>query len=152
MDPRPSSVKRPPPKPKADAVEAAAAAAAEGAGNGNNGNGNGGCVNDVVEAHFAALRADDGVSWDRQARSVLVDGAMSVVVWTAAAMSVANALGVNVTGVLAVGGFSGVAVGFAAQRCVANMISGGLIYLTQARGRSTRRPRDRFSTTSSNQI
>jgi small-conductance mechanosensitive channel len=47
---------------------------------------------------------------------------------------------VNVTGVLAVGGFSGVAVGFAAQRCVANMISGGLIFLTQVGGRSPRRP------------
>ena len=29
------------------------------------------------------------------------------------------------------GGFSGVAVGFAAQRCVANLISGCLIFVTQ---------------------
>jgi hypothetical protein len=34
-------------------------------------------------------------------------------------------------GLLAVGGFSGVAFGFAAQRCVANFISGVLIFVTQ---------------------
>ena len=76
---------------------------------------------DPVAQHFAALRGDDGVSWDRQARSVLVDAALSSLVTVASVLAVANALRVNITGLLAVGGFSGVAFGFAAQRCVANV-------------------------------
>ena len=86
---------------------------------------------DPVARHFAALRGDDGVSWDRQARSVLVDSALSLLVTIASVLAVANALRVNITGLLAVGGFSGVAFGFAAQRCVANFISGLLIFVTQ---------------------
>ena len=86
---------------------------------------------DVVAAHFAALRADEGISWDRQARSVLIDSALSLAVYVVSAVVVANALRINISGILAIGGFSGVAVGFAAQRCVANMISGALIFLTQ---------------------
>ena len=35
-----------------------------------------GAVTDLVAEHFAALRGDEGVSWDRQARSVLIDSAM----------------------------------------------------------------------------
>ena len=71
-----------------------------------------------MAAHFAALRADEGVSWKRQARSVLVDATLSLVVYGAAAAAVANALAINMSGALAVGGASGVAVGFAAQRLV----------------------------------
>ena len=86
---------------------------------------------DPVARHFAALRGDAGVSWDRQAKAALVDSALSCFVVAASVLSVANALRVDVTGLLAVGGFSGVAFGFAAQRCVANFISGVLIFVTQ---------------------
>ena len=88
-------------------------------------------ASDPVGRHFAALRGDAGVSWDRQAKAVLIDSALSCVVVAVSVLSVANALRVNVTGLLAVGGFSGVAFGFAAQRCVANFISGVLIFVTQ---------------------
>ena len=43
---------------------------------------------DFVAAHFAALRADEGVSWDKQARSVLIDSAMSLVVYAISAVAV----------------------------------------------------------------
>ena len=86
---------------------------------------------DPVGLHFAALRGDAGISWDRQAKAALIDSALSCAVVVASVLSVANALRVDVTGLLAVGGFSGVAFGFAAQRCVANFISGVLIFVTQ---------------------
>ena len=86
---------------------------------------------DPVGLHFAALRGDAGISWDRQAKAALIDSALSCAVVAASVLSVANALRVDVTGLLAVGGFSGVAFGFAAQRCVANFISGVLIFVTQ---------------------
>ena len=86
---------------------------------------------DPVAAHFAALRGDEGVSWDRQARSVLVDSALSLATTAAATLAAARALRVDVTGALAVGGVGGIAVGFAAQRCVANFISGALIFVAQ---------------------
>ena len=41
-----------------------------------------------MAAHFAALRADEGVSWERQARSVLVDETLSLVVYGGAAAAV----------------------------------------------------------------
>lgn len=66
---------------------------------------------DLVEAHFAALRGDEGVSWDRQARSVLIDSGLTLAVYAASVVAVANALQINISGVLAVGGFSGVAAG-----------------------------------------
>ena len=50
-----------------------------------------------VGRHFAALRGDAGVSWDRQAKAALIDSAMSCVVAAASVLSVANALRVDVT-------------------------------------------------------
>ena len=135
--------KRPPPLPavptetseakseakSGGAVSAETAAAAAERTNG--GENNTDDSSDPVGRHFAALRGDAGVSWDRQAKAALIDSALSCVVAAASVLSVANALRVDVTGLLAVGGFSGVAFGFAAQRCVANFISGVLIFVTQ---------------------
>ena len=128
--------KRPPPRPATPAEtspsgvsaavpEAGVASAVGGERNGSDES------SDLVGRHFAALRGDAGVSWDRQAKAVLIDSALSCAVVAASTLSVANALRVDVTGLLAVGGFSGVAFGFAAQRCVANFISGALIFVTQ---------------------
>ena len=110
-------VKRPPPRSSHDA---------DGSGSSTLG-----LDSDPVSAHFAALRGDEGVSWDRQARSVLVDSALSLATTAAATLAAARALRVDVTGALAVGGVGGIAVGFAAQRCVANFISGALIFVAQ---------------------
>jgi len=126
--------KRPPPRPASFAEPAPSGealgrdAAAPGTGDKPDASSD---SSDPVARHFAALRGDAGVSWDRQAKAALVDSALSCFVVAASVLSVANALRVDVTGLLAVGGFSGVAFGFAAQRCVANFISGVLIFVTQ---------------------
>ena len=86
---------------------------------------------DWSAAHFAALRGDEGVSWDRQARAVLIDNGLSVVVWFAAAVMCASALRLDVTGLLAFTGVGGVALGFAAQRFVGNLIGGLQLFVTQ---------------------
>jgi small-conductance mechanosensitive channel len=86
---------------------------------------------DWSAAHFAALRGDEGVSWDRQARAVLIDNGLSVVVWFTAAVMCASALRLDVTGLLAFTGVGGVALGFAAQRFVGNLIGGLQLFITQ---------------------
>jgi hypothetical protein len=101
--------KRPPPLPavptetseakseakSGGAVSAETAAAAAERTNG--GENNDDDSSDPVGRHFAALRGDAGVSWDRQAKAALIDSAMSCVVAAASVLSVANALRVDVT-------------------------------------------------------
>jgi hypothetical protein len=100
--------KRPPPLPvvptetssaststAGGAVSAETAAAAAERTNG--GENNDDDSSDPVGRHFAALRGDAGVSWDRQAKAALIDSAMSCVVAAASVLSVANALRVDVT-------------------------------------------------------
>lgn len=88
-------------------------------------------LSQALRHHFAGLRGDKGVSWDQQARSALIDKSLAVAVYLTTAYSCVNALGVNMNGLLAVGGVSGLAVGFAAQKLVSNCISGALIFITQ---------------------
>jgi small-conductance mechanosensitive channel len=71
------------------------------------------------------------VTWEQQARSSLIDKGLTVATYVFAGYSCLNALGVNMTGLLAVGGVSGIAIGFAAQKLVSNCIGGILIFLTQ---------------------
>ena len=86
---------------------------------------------DAVERHFAALRRDEGVSWERQARATLIDSALTLGCNVIAVFSVLNALDVDITGLLAVGGVGGVAVSFGAQRVMGNLLSGLLLFVTQ---------------------
>ena len=88
-------------------------------------------VSQAINKHFAGLRGDEGVEWEVQARSALVDKALSVSICLFAAYTALSALGVNMTGLLAIGGVSGIAIGFAAQKLVSNFISGILIFVTQ---------------------
>jgi len=88
-------------------------------------------VSQAINKHFAGLRGDEGVEWEVQARSALVDKALSVSICLFAAYTTLSALGVNMTGLLAIGGVSGIAIGFAAQKLVSNFISGILIFVTQ---------------------
>ena len=88
-------------------------------------------VSQAINKHFAGLRGDEGIEWEVQARSALVDKALSVSILLFAAYTGLNALGVNMTGLLAIGGVSGIAIGFAAQKLVSNFISGILIFVTQ---------------------
>ena len=45
--------------------------------------------------------------------------------------SVLNALNLDVTGLLAIGGVGGVAISFGAQRVMGNLVSGLLLFITQ---------------------
>ena len=82
--------KRPPPLPPIPAAAAAASSAVASSSSDNEARRANGkdSSEDFVAAHFAALRADEGVSWDRQARSVLVDSVMSLVVYAISTVAV----------------------------------------------------------------
>jgi len=56
---------------------------------------------------------------------------MTVTAYILTAYYCLSALGVNMSGLLAVGGVSGIAIGFAAQKLVSNCIGGILIFVTQ---------------------
>jgi len=86
---------------------------------------------DPVDRHFAALRRDPGVSWERQARSTLIDSALTLGCYAVTIVSVLNALNLDVTGLLAIGGVGGVAISFGAQRVMGNLVSGLLLFITQ---------------------
>jgi len=88
-------------------------------------------LSQALRHHFSGVRGDRGVTWEQQARSSLVDKGLTVATYVFAGYSCLNALGVNMTGLLAVGGVSGIAIGFAAQKLVSNCIGGILIFLTQ---------------------
>ena len=88
-------------------------------------------VSQALRHHFSGVRGDRGVTWEQQARSSLIDKGLTVATYVFAGYSCLNALGVNMTGLLAVGGVSGIAIGFAAQKLVSNCIGGILIFLTQ---------------------
>lgn len=88
-------------------------------------------VSQALRHHYAGLRGTRGVSWEQQARSALIDKTLSVAAYLAVIYWCLTALGVNLTGILAVGGVSGIAVGFAAQKLVSNCIGGILIFVTQ---------------------
>lgn len=88
-------------------------------------------LSQALRHHFSGVRGDRGVTWEQQARSSLVDKGVTVATYVFAGYSCLNALGVNMTGLLAVGGVSGIAIGFAAQKLVSNCIGGILIFLTQ---------------------
>lgn len=88
-------------------------------------------MSQALRHHFAGLRGDRGVSWDQQARSALIDKALSIATYLFGAYWCLSSLGVNMTGLLAVGGVSGIAIGFAAQKLVSNCIGGILIFVTQ---------------------
>ena len=88
-------------------------------------------LSQALRHHYAGLRGDRGVSWDSQARSALIDKALTVATYLLTSYWCLSALGVNMTGLLAVGGVSGIAVGFAAQKLVSNCIGGILIFVTQ---------------------
>jgi len=80
---------------------------------------------------YMGLRGDRRAPWEQQARSALIDKTLNVATYISAAYWCMSALGVNMTGVLAVGGVSGIAIGFAAQKLVSNCIGGILIFVTQ---------------------
>ena len=88
-------------------------------------------VSQALRRYCGGLRGDPGVSWDVQARSALIDKAMTVGAYILTAYYCLSALGVNMSGLLAVGGVSGIAIGFAAQKLVSNCIGGILIFVTQ---------------------
>lgn len=88
-------------------------------------------LSQALRHHFSGVRGDRGVTWEQQARSSLIDKGLTVATYVFAGYSCLNALGVNMTGLLAVGGVSGIAIGFAAQKLVSNCIGGILIFLTQ---------------------
>ena len=88
-------------------------------------------MSQALRHHFSGLRGDRGVSWDQQARSALIDKALSIATYLFGAYWCLSSLGVNMTGLLAVGGVSGIAIGFAAQKLVSNCIGGILIFVTQ---------------------
>jgi small-conductance mechanosensitive channel len=88
-------------------------------------------VSQALRHHFSGVRGDRGVTWEQQAQSSLIDKGLTVATYVFAGYSCLNALGVNMTGLLAVGGVSGIAIGFAAQKLVSNCIGGILIFLTQ---------------------
>ena len=88
-------------------------------------------VSQALRRYCGGLRGDPGVSWDVQARSALIDKAMTVSAYILTAYYCLSALGVNMSGLLAVGGVSGIAIGFAAQKLVSNCIGGILIFVTQ---------------------
>ena len=88
-------------------------------------------VSQALRKYCGGLRGDPGVTWDVQARSALIDKAMTVSAYILTAYYCLSALGVNMSGLLAVGGVSGIAIGFAAQKLVSNCIGGILIFVTQ---------------------
>ena len=88
-------------------------------------------LSQALRKYCRGLRGDPGVSWDVQARSALIDKAMTVSAYILTAYYCLSALGVNMSGLLAVGGVSGIAIGFAAQKLVSNCIGGILIFVTQ---------------------
>ena len=88
-------------------------------------------VSQALRRYCGGLRGDPGVTWDVQARSALIDKAMTVGAYILTAYYCLSALGVNMSGLLAVGGVSGIAIGFAAQKLVSNCIGGILIFVTQ---------------------
>lgn len=88
-------------------------------------------LSQALNRHFAGLRGDDGIEWEVQARSALIDKTLSIGILLFATYTILNSLGVNMTGLLAIGGVSGIAIGFAAQKLVSNFISGVLIFVTQ---------------------
>jgi small-conductance mechanosensitive channel len=88
-------------------------------------------LSQALRRYCGGLRGDPGVSWDVQARSALIDKAMTVTAYILTAYYCLSALGVNMSGLLAVGGVSGIAIGFAAQKLVSNCIGGILIFVTQ---------------------
>ena len=88
-------------------------------------------VSQGLRRFYIGLRADRRVPWEQQARSALIDKTLSAATYLSATYWCLSALGVNMTGVLAVGGVSGLAIGFAAQKLVSNCIGGILIFVTQ---------------------
>ena len=88
-------------------------------------------VSQALRKYCGGLRGDPGVSWDVQARSALIDKALTVSAYILTSYYCLSALGVNMSGLLAVGGVSGIAIGFAAQKLVSNCIGGVLIFITQ---------------------
>ena len=88
-------------------------------------------LSQILRTHFAGLRGDKGIDWDTQARSALIDKTATYLIYLSTAYWCLTALGVNMNGLLAVGGVSGIAVGFAAQKLVSNCIGGILIFVTQ---------------------
>ena len=88
-------------------------------------------LSQALRKYCRGLRGDPGVSWDVQARSALIDKALTVSAYIITSYYCLSALGVNMSGLLAVGGVSGIAIGFAAQKLVSNCIGGVLIFVTQ---------------------
>ena len=88
-------------------------------------------LSQALRKYCGGLRGDPGVSWDVQARSALIDKALTVSAYIITSYYCLSALGVNMSGLLAVGGVSGIAIGFAAQKLVSNCIGGVLIFVTQ---------------------
>jgi small-conductance mechanosensitive channel len=88
-------------------------------------------ISQSLRYHFSGVRGDSGVTWEHQARSSLIDKALNVLTYAFGTYCILDALGVNMTGLLAVGGVSGIAIGFAAQKLVSNCIGGILIFVTQ---------------------
>ena len=88
-------------------------------------------VSQALRKYCGGLRGDPGVSWDVQARSALIDKALTVSAYILTSYYCLSALGVNMSGLLRSVAFSGIAIGFAAQKLVSNCIGGVLIFITQ---------------------